>query len=100
MKEKKARVEDALHAYALRGEEGIVPGGGVAFLRTQKALDNIKTSKPTRKSRAIVRRAIEEPTRQLAGHAGAKARSSSEEVKKRKGNEGYDVSADEYTDLW
>jgi chaperonin GroEL len=100
MKEKKARVEDALHATRAAVEEGIVPGGGVAYLRTQKALDNIKDLEPDEKvGVAIVRRAIEEPTRQLADNAGKEGALVVEEVKKRKGNEGYDVAADEYTDL-
>jgi chaperonin GroEL len=100
MKEKKARVEDALHATRAAVEEGIVPGGGVAFLRTQKALDNIKGLEGDESVGVqIVRRAIEEPTRQLADNAGKEGALVVEEVKKRKGNEGYDVSADEYTDL-
>jgi chaperonin GroEL len=100
MKEKKARVEDALHATRAAVEEGIVPGGGVAFIRAQKALDNIKGLEGDEKvGVAIVRRAIEEPTRQLADNAGKEGALVVEEVKKRKGNEGYDVSADEYTDL-
>src|SRR6266516_4032096 len=100
MKEKKARVEDALHATRAAVEEGIVPGGGVAFLRTQKVLDNIKDLEADEKvGVAIVRRAVEEPTRQLADNAGKEGALVVEEVKKRKGNEGYDVSADEYTDL-
>jgi chaperonin GroEL len=100
MKEKKARVEDALHATRAAVEEGIVAGGGVAFLRTQKALDNVKDLEGDEKvGIAIVRRAVEEPTRQLADNAGREGALVVEEVKKRKGNEGYDVSADEYTDL-
>src|SRR5881409_1582954 len=100
MKEKKARVEDALHATRAAVEEGIVAGGGVAFLRAQKALDNVKDLEPDEKVGVqIVRRAIEEPTRQLADNAGREGALVVEEVKKRKGNEGYDVSADEYTDL-
>jgi chaperonin GroEL len=100
MKEKKARVEDALHATRAAVEEGIVPGGGVAFLRTQKALDNIKGLEGDEKvGVAIVRRAVEEPTRQLADNAGKEGALVVEEVKKRKGNEGYDVANDEYTDL-
>lgn len=100
MKEKKARVEDALHATRAAVEEGIVPGGGVAFLRTQKALENVKNLERDEKiGIAIVRRAIEEPTRQLADNAGAEGALVVEEVKKRKGNEGYDVSTGEYTDL-
>src|SRR5213592_2963068 len=100
MKEKKARVEDALHATRAAVEEGIVPGGGVALLRAQKALDNIKGLEGDEKvGVAIVRRAIEEPTRQLADNAGKEGALVVEEVKARKGNEGYDVAADEYTDL-
>jgi chaperonin GroEL len=100
MKEKKARVEDALHATRAAVEEGIVAGGGVAYLRAQKALDNIKALEADEKvGVAIVRRAIEEPTRQLADNAGKEGALVVEEVKKRKGNEGYDVAADEYTDL-
>jgi chaperonin GroEL len=100
MKEKKARVEDALHATRAAVEEGIVAGGGVAYLRAQKALDNIKDLEPDEKvGVAIVRRAIEEPTRQLADNAGKEGALVVEEVKKRKGNEGYDVANDEYTDL-
>jgi len=100
MKEKKARVEDALHATRAAVEEGIVAGGGVAFLRAQKVLDNIKGLEGDEKvGVAIVRRAIEEPTRQLADNAGKEGALIVEEVKKRKGNEGYDVSADEFTDL-
>jgi chaperonin GroEL len=100
MKEKKARVEDALHATRAAVEEGIVPGGGVAFLRTQKALDNVKNLEADEKiGVAIVRRAIEEPTRQLADNAGAEGALVVEEVKKRKGNEGYDVATEQYTDL-
>src|SRR2546421_3468 len=100
MKEKKARVEDALHATRAAVEEGIGAGGGGAFIRAQKALDNIKDLEPDEKvGVAIVRRAVEEPTRQLADNAGKEGALVVEEVKKRKGNEGYDVSADEYTDL-
>jgi chaperonin GroEL len=100
MKEKKARVEDALHATRAAVEEGIVPGGGVAFLRTQKALDNVKDLEADEKIGVqIVRRAIEEPTRQLADNAGAEGALVVEEVKKRKGNEGYDVATEQYTDL-
>src|SRR5262245_13269187 len=100
MKEKKARVEDALHATRAAVEEGIVPGGGVALLRAQKALDNIKDLEADEKIGVqIVRRAIEEPTRQLADNGGAEGALVVEEVKKRKGNEGYDVSTEQYTDL-
>jgi chaperonin GroEL len=100
MKEKKARVEDALHATRAAVEEGIVPGGGVAFIRAQKVLDNIRGLDSDEKVGVqIVRRAIEEPTRQLADNAGKEGALVVEEIKKRKGNEGYDVAADEYKDL-
>src|ERR1700756_1784364 len=100
MKEKKARVEDALHATRAAVEEGIVAGGGVALLRAQKVLENLKHLEGDEKiGVAIVRRAIEEPTRQLADNGGAEGALVVEEVKKRKGNEGYDVSTGEYTDL-
>src|SRR6187200_2758737 len=100
MKEKKARVEDALHATRAAVEEGIVPGGGVAFLRAQKALDNVKDLEGDEKIGVqIVRRAIEEPTRQLADNAGQEGALIVEEIKKRKGNEGYDVATEQYTDL-
>jgi len=100
MKEKKARVEDALHATRAAVEEGIVPGGGVALLRAQKALDNIKDLEADEKIGVqIVRRAVEEPMRQLANNAGAEGALVVEEVRKRKGNEGYDVASEQYTDL-
>src|SRR3954451_18153638 len=100
MKEKKARVEDALHATRAAVEEGIVPGGGVALLRAQKALDGIKDLEADEKIGVqIVRRAVEEPTRQLANNAGAEGALVVEEVRKRKGNEGYDVATEQYTDL-
>ncbi len=100
MKEKKARVEDALHATRAAVEEGIVPGGGVALLRAQKALDNMKNLEGDEKIGVqIVRRAIEQPTRTLADNAGAEGALVVEEIKKRKGNEGYDVATEQYTDL-
>ena len=100
MKEKKARVEDALHATRAAVEEGIVPGGGVAFIRTQKALDNVKDLEGDETvGVSIVRRAIEEPLRQLADNAGAEGALIVQEVKGRKGNEGYNVATGEYVDL-
>ena len=100
MKEKKARVEDALHATRAAVEEGIVAGGGVAFIRAQKALEGMRGLDADEKVGVqIVRRAIEEPMRQLADNAGAEGALIVEEVKKRKGNEGYDVAKGEYVDL-
>ena len=92
MKEKKARVEDALHATRAAVEEGIVPGGGVALIRAQKALDNLKLEGDEAVGVAIVRRAIEEPLRTLADNAGQEGALIVQEVKKRKGNEGYNVA--------
>jgi len=100
MKEKKARVEDALHATRAAVEEGIVAGGGVALIRAQKALDNLKDLEGDEKvGVAIVRRAIEEPMRQLADNAGQEGALIVQEVKARKGNEGYNVATDKYEDL-
>jgi chaperonin GroEL len=99
MKEKKARVEDALHATRAAVEEGIVPGGGVALIRAQKALDNLTLSGDEAIGAAIVRRAVEAPLRQLADNAGKEGALIVQEVKKRKGAEGYNVAADDYVDL-
>jgi len=99
MKEKKARVEDALHATRAAVEEGIVPGGGVAFIRAQKALDSLKLEGDEAIGAQIVRRAIEAPLRQLAENAGQEGALIVSEVKKRKGNEGYNVATGVYEDL-
>src|SRR6266404_5785226 len=99
MKEKKARVEDALHATRAAVEEGIVPGGGVALLRTQKALDSIKLEGDEAVGAQIVRRALEFPTRQLADNAGQEGALIVQEVKKRSGNEGFNVATGKYEDL-
>src|SRR5215213_8151370 len=99
MKEKKARVEDALHATRAAVEEGIVPGGGVALLRAQTALKELKLEDEDAVGMAIIRRAIEEPLRTLADNAGQEGALIVQEVKKRKGNEGYNVATDKYEDL-
>ena len=99
MKEKKARVEDALHATRAAVEEGIVPGGGVAFVRAQKALDSVNLEGDEKIGLEIVRRAIEQPLRTLADNAGKEGALIVQEVKKRKGNEGYNVATGEYEDL-
>jgi chaperonin GroEL len=99
MKEKKARVEDALHATRAAVEEGIVAGGGVAFIRTQGALDSVKLEGDEAVGLEIVRRAVESPLRQLANNAGQEGALIVQEVKKRKGNEGYNVATGEYADL-
>jgi chaperonin GroEL len=99
MKEKKARVEDALHATRAAVEEGVVAGGGVAYLRTQKALDSIKLEGDEAVGAEIVRRALEFPTRQLANNAGQEGALIVQEVKKRSGNEGFNVATGKYEDL-
>jgi len=99
MKEKKARVEDALHATRAAVEEGIVPGGGVALLRTITALNALQLEGDEKIGLDIVKRAIEYPTRELAANAGIEGSVVVEEVKKRKGNEGYNVGTGEYEDL-
>jgi len=100
MKEKKARVEDALHATRAAVEEGIVPGGGVALLRCLQVIDDLKLKDEDEQIGVdIVKRAIEEPTRALAENAGVEGSIVVQEIKKRKGNEGYNVSTDTYEDL-
>jgi chaperonin GroEL len=99
MKEKKARVEDALHATRAAVEEGIVPGGGVALLRCLPVLEALKLHDDEQIGVDIVKRAIEEPLRALAINAGVEGSIVVQEVKKRKGNEGYNVSTGEYEDL-
>jgi chaperonin GroEL len=100
MKEKKARVEDALHATRAAVEEGIVAGGGIALLRCLSAMDTVKpANEDERIGVEIVKRAVEFPTRELANNAGLEGSVVVEEVKKRKGNEGFDVATGEYTDL-
>ena len=99
MKEKKARVEDALHATRAAVEEGIVAGGGVALIRAQKALDSVKLTGDEKVGLEIVHRAVESPLRQLANNAGREGALIVQEVKSRKGNEGYNVATNEYEDL-
>ena len=100
MKEKKARVEDALHATRAAVEEGIVPGGGVALIRCLEAIDKVKGSnEDERIGVEIVKKAVEFPTRALANNAGEEGSVVVEEVKKRKGNEGYNVADNTYEDL-
>ena len=100
MKEKKARVEDALHATRAAVEEGIVAGGGVALIRCLEAIDKVKGSNDDERIGVeIVKRAIEFPTRELANNAGVEGSVVVEEVKKRKGSEGYNVADNEYEDL-
>ena len=99
MKEKKARVEDALHATRAAVEEGIVPGGGTALIRAQKALDTLKLEGDEKIGLEIIRRAVEAPLRQLANNAGQEGALIVQEVKKASGNVGYNVATGVYEDL-
>jgi chaperonin GroEL len=99
MKEKKARVEDALHATRAAVEEGIVPGGGVALLRTAKAIDGLKLEGDEAIGAQIVRRAIEHPLRQLCTNAGVEGAVVVGNVLGGKGNYGYNVATGNYEDL-
>ena len=100
MKEKKARVEDALHATRAAVEEGIVAGGGVALIRCISAIEAVKGDNDDEKIGVdIIKRAVEGPLRSLAANAGVEGSLIVQEVKKRKGNEGYNVATGEYEDL-
>jgi chaperonin GroEL len=99
MKEKKARVEDAMHATKAAVEEGIVPGGGVALLRASKALDGLKLEGDQAVGVAIIKRAIEEPCRWIATNAGHEGSIVVAKVKDGKGDEGFNAASDVYEDL-
>jgi chaperonin GroEL len=99
MKEKKARVEDALHATRAAVEEGIVPGGGVALLRSIGVLDNLKFDDDRQYGVNIIRRAIEEPLRQISANAGVDGSIVVEKVKNGKGAFGFNAATEEYEDL-
>ena len=99
MKEKKDRVDDALHATRAAVEEGIVPGGGVAYLRAQKAIDALKLEGDETVGAAIISRAIEAPLRKLVDNAGQEAALVIANVKKATGTNGYNVRTGEYGDL-
>ena len=99
MKEKKARVEDALNATRAAVEEGIVPGGGVAYLRCLGALEKLKLEGDRQVGVAIVKRALEEPIRQIANNAGQEGSVVVERVKAEKGALGFDADKEVYTDL-
>jgi chaperonin GroEL len=100
MKEKKARVEDALHATRAAVEEGIVPGGGVALLRCLPAIDAVKGANTDEQLGVeIVKRAIEWPAKWLANNGGYEGSVVVQEIKKRKGNEGFNAATGDYEDL-
>ena len=99
MKEKKARVEDALHATRAAVEEGIVPGGGTALIRAHGQIGDLGLKGDEATGAGIVSKAIEAPLRQLSANAGLEGALIVEQVKGRKGNEGYNVATGEYVDL-
>jgi chaperonin GroEL len=100
MKEKKARVEDAMHATRAAVEEGIVPGGGVAFLRALPALEKLKLDHDEQIGVNIVKRALEEPLRMIASNAGHEGAIVIGKVKESKeANFGFDAASEEYTDM-
>ncbi|MDP3771128.1 MAG: chaperonin GroEL [bacterium] len=99
MKEKKHRIEDAVQATKAATEEGIVPGGGVAYLRAIPALQTVQAVGDEQIGIAILRRALEAPTRKIAQNAGKDGGVVAEEVRKREGNIGYNAEADRYEDL-
>ncbi len=100
MKEKKARVEDALHATRAAVEEGIIPGGGVALLRTVSALDKVKVDSEEKVGVDIMRRALEEPIRQICENSGAEPSIVTQAVRDGKGDYGYDARTDEYVNMF
>ncbi len=99
MKEKKARVEDALNATRAAVEEGIVPGGGVAYLRCLPVLEKMKLEGDQKIGVDLVKRSLEEPIRQIANNAGQEGSVVTEKVRNEKGSFGFDASQDEYTDM-
>ncbi|GMV19507.1 MAG: chaperonin GroEL [Polyangiaceae bacterium] len=99
MKEKKARVEDALHATRAAVEEGIVPGGGVALLRVQPVLDAMQVNDDQKFGVQIIRRSIEEPLRQIVANAGEEGSIVVQKVKEGKGNFGFNAATGKYGDL-
>ncbi|MEO1077438.1 MAG: TCP-1/cpn60 chaperonin family protein, partial [Bacteroidota bacterium] len=100
MKEKKARVEDALHATRAAVEEGIVPGGGVALVRAIASLDGVEAiNEDQRIGVNIIRRALEEPLRQIAGNAGLEGSIVVQKVKEGEGSFGFNARTEEYGDL-
>ena len=100
MKEKKARVEDALHATRAAVEEGIIPGGGVALLRAQGALDKLKVKGGQSVGVDILRRALEAPIRQICENAGAEASIVVQNVRDGKGSHGFDARDESYVDMF
>jgi len=99
LKEKKARVEDAMHATKAAVEEGIVPGGGVALIRCQKILEALKFNDDRQLGVSIIKKAIEEPLKQIAANAGHEGAIVAEKVKEKEGNIGFNALTEKYEDL-
>ncbi|HSL23281.1 MAG TPA: chaperonin GroEL [Vicinamibacterales bacterium] len=99
MKEKKARVEDAMHATKAAVEEGIVPGGGVALIRAAKALESLKLDADQNVGVQLIRKAVESPLRWIAQNAGQEGSIVVQKVKEMKADEGYNAATDKYEDL-
>jgi chaperonin GroEL len=99
MKEKKARVEDALHATRAAVEEGVVPGGGVALIRALLALDNLQANEDEKAGIGIIRKALEDPCRWIAGNAGWEGSVVVDKVKTNKGAFGFNAASEEFEDL-
>jgi chaperonin GroEL len=99
MKEKKARVEDALHATRAAVEEGIIPGGGVVYLRAEKALDKLKLQGDEAVGSLIVRKSLEEPIRQICQNAGAEGSIVVNKVREKEASYGFNAETGEYGDM-
>jgi chaperonin GroEL len=99
LKEKKARVEDAMHATKAAVEEGIVAGGGVALLRASQVLETLRLTGDEQVGVTIIRRAIEEPMRWIAANAGHEGSIVVQRVKEMKGDEGFNAQSERYEDL-
>jgi len=99
MKEKKARVEDALHATRAAVEEGVVPGGGVALIRALSALDNLRAGEDEKVGIAIIRKALEDPARWIASNAGWEGSVVVDKIKNNKGPFGFNAASEQFEDL-
>jgi chaperonin GroEL len=99
MKEKKARVEDALHATRAAVEEGVVPGGGVALIRASSALDNLRGAEEEKVGIGIIKKALEDPARWIASNAGREGSVVVDKIMNNKGAFGFNASTEEFEDL-
>ena len=99
MKEKKDRVEDALNATRAAVEEGIVPGGGAAYIRAMKVLDDVKLEGEEEMGVKLIKRVLEEPVRQIASNAGFEGATVVQHVMEQKGSYGFNADTGQYEDL-